>query len=413
MSPAFFSYLYTRHLMGRAFNLLCRTFVLPGVRDTQAGLKGIDLRFVRPLLGRMVLDGFSFDVELLRAIRDAGGAIEEVPVVFRYDSEPSTVRFIADSLRMARDLARVRWCSLRGTWRRASSPRVETVADDFGLSADVNEGIRELLERGAVTGTSILACADGSSEAIAWAASHPQFDYGAHLSLTEGRPVLDPGRVPSLVGPDGRFVPLGRFFCRWLAGRICIDEVRAEWSAQIDRLREAGVPLRRLDSHQHVHLLAPLFRGVASPLARTHGLRVRTMSGVGRPRLVPPDLRGVILRALSWWSRRACPAGVVLSAGTGTTLLGCPELREVRRLVAQAPGPETVELVVHPGRPSSGRLAVGSRWDATRGREFDLLLQPEVRALLGTFAGAAEHAPEAAPPVTVEARRRELAVGIQ
>lgn len=40
MSPSFFSYLYTRHLMGRIFNLVCRALTVPGILDTQAGLKG-------------------------------------------------------------------------------------------------------------------------------------------------------------------------------------------------------------------------------------------------------------------------------------------------------------------------------------------------------------------------------------
>src|SRR5205809_162428 len=40
MSPSFFHYLYTRHLMSRAFNKVVQAFLLPGILDTQAGLKG-------------------------------------------------------------------------------------------------------------------------------------------------------------------------------------------------------------------------------------------------------------------------------------------------------------------------------------------------------------------------------------
>src|SRR6266481_1930690 len=38
MSPSFFSYLYTRHVMGRMFNWICRLLTVPGILDTQAGL---------------------------------------------------------------------------------------------------------------------------------------------------------------------------------------------------------------------------------------------------------------------------------------------------------------------------------------------------------------------------------------
>ncbi len=31
ISPSFFSYLYTRHLMGRVFNLVCRALAVPGI----------------------------------------------------------------------------------------------------------------------------------------------------------------------------------------------------------------------------------------------------------------------------------------------------------------------------------------------------------------------------------------------
>jgi hypothetical protein len=38
-------------------------------------------------------------------------------VFFRYDSEPSTVSFLADALRMIRDLASIRLNDLRGRYR--------------------------------------------------------------------------------------------------------------------------------------------------------------------------------------------------------------------------------------------------------------------------------------------------------
>src|SRR5262249_46387116 len=85
--PVFFRYLGTRHVMSRVFNALCRWLAVPGVHDTQAGLKGLRMAAIRPLLGQLVKDGFSFDLELLRALLDHGGRIAEVPVSFRYDCE--------------------------------------------------------------------------------------------------------------------------------------------------------------------------------------------------------------------------------------------------------------------------------------------------------------------------------------
>jgi dolichyl-phosphate beta-glucosyltransferase len=117
ISPKFFSYFYTRHIMGRIFNRLCRILAVPRFLDTQAGLKGFRMASLRPILGDLVIDGFPFDVELLRALLDRKAVVREIPVSFRYDSEPSTVRFTLDALIMLRDLVRIRIRSLRGIYR--------------------------------------------------------------------------------------------------------------------------------------------------------------------------------------------------------------------------------------------------------------------------------------------------------
>lgn len=116
MSPAFFNYLFTRHLMSRIFNLMVRLFVLPGVLDTQAGLKGFTAEAVEGIFPRLTIGGFGFDVECLFLARKRGYRIREIPVHFRYDSEPSTMNFIRDVLQMLRDLAAIRWNDWRGRY---------------------------------------------------------------------------------------------------------------------------------------------------------------------------------------------------------------------------------------------------------------------------------------------------------
>jgi dolichyl-phosphate beta-glucosyltransferase len=116
MSPAFFNYLFTRHLMSRIFNRMVRIFVLPGVLDTQAGLKGFTAESVEWIFPRLTIGGFGFDVECLFLARKHGYQIREIPVHFRYDSEPSTMNFIRDILQMLRDLAAIRWNDWRGRY---------------------------------------------------------------------------------------------------------------------------------------------------------------------------------------------------------------------------------------------------------------------------------------------------------
>lgn len=113
MSPSFFSYLYTRHLMSRAFNVLTRHALVPGILDTQAGLKGFTAAAAERIFPQLTINGFAFDVECLYIARVEGLRVAQVPVTFQYDSEPSTVSFVRDAARMLRDLARVRW----NAWR--------------------------------------------------------------------------------------------------------------------------------------------------------------------------------------------------------------------------------------------------------------------------------------------------------
>jgi len=122
MSPSFFHYLYTRHLMSRAFNSLVQIFLLPGILDTQAGLKGFTADAARLCFGRATIPGFGFDVECLYVARVQGRRVAQVPVTFQYDAEPTTVHFTRDATRMLRDVARVGW---RG-WRGRYGPRAGT-----------------------------------------------------------------------------------------------------------------------------------------------------------------------------------------------------------------------------------------------------------------------------------------------
>jgi len=116
MSPAFFSYLYTRHLLSRLFNLMARCWLGLDARDCQAGLKGFRRGAADIIFSRQRLDGFAFDIEVLYIAKRFNLNVRQIPVEFRYFSEPSTVDFIRDSICALRDLVRVRLNSIRGRY---------------------------------------------------------------------------------------------------------------------------------------------------------------------------------------------------------------------------------------------------------------------------------------------------------
>jgi dolichyl-phosphate beta-glucosyltransferase len=107
---------YIRHLMGRVFNLVVRILAVPGIQDTQCGFKAFTRDCARDIFARQRIDGFGFDVELLFLARQRGYGILEVPVTWVY-SDNTRVDKIRDTVRMFRDVVKVRLNALRGAYR--------------------------------------------------------------------------------------------------------------------------------------------------------------------------------------------------------------------------------------------------------------------------------------------------------
>jgi dolichyl-phosphate beta-glucosyltransferase len=88
-----------------AFRMLAQR-VLPGFADTQCGFKFFPGDVARAAARQLRIDGFAFDVELLRVIMDMGVPIKEIPVVWS-DKEGSTLRSLRDGARAAADVLRL------------------------------------------------------------------------------------------------------------------------------------------------------------------------------------------------------------------------------------------------------------------------------------------------------------------
>jgi dolichyl-phosphate beta-glucosyltransferase len=131
MSPTFFHYLYTRHLMSRGFNFMVRFTLLPGVLDSQAGLKGFTATAARRVFSRSTIPGFGFDIECLFVARRLGMRVKQVAVEFRYDEEPTTVRLVRDSVRMLQDILTVGWRGWTGRYTSAAA-----IGGDRGLAIE-------------------------------------------------------------------------------------------------------------------------------------------------------------------------------------------------------------------------------------------------------------------------------------
>jgi dolichyl-phosphate beta-glucosyltransferase len=98
---------WRREQAGRVFNLLVRLATGLPFWDTQCGFKAFRLDLCRPILEAARVQGFAFDVELLFLAHRAGLRLKEVPVRWNH-AEGSKVDFIHDSLRMLREVIKLR-----------------------------------------------------------------------------------------------------------------------------------------------------------------------------------------------------------------------------------------------------------------------------------------------------------------
>lgn len=135
-------------------------------------------------------------------------------------------------------------------------------ADDFGLTLGVNRAIAELHAAGAITSATLMANSAAFDDAVHIAHANPTLGVGCHIVLTDGTPVSPPETISTLLGPDRKnFRPsLASFHLAVLRGKVSPADIAREATAQIHRLRTAGIYVTHLDTHKHTHILPSVAR---------------------------------------------------------------------------------------------------------------------------------------------------------
>lgn len=108
---------FYRHFGGRVINFLIRLLILPNLQDTQCGFKCFRAEAAEDLFRRQLMDGWSFDIEVLYLAERSGYKIVEVPVNWYYRSE-SKVSALRDAYRMVSDIFLIRANMRRGQYDR-------------------------------------------------------------------------------------------------------------------------------------------------------------------------------------------------------------------------------------------------------------------------------------------------------
>jgi chitin disaccharide deacetylase len=254
-------------------------------------------------------------------------------------------------------------------------------ADDYAYYRCVSRGIIDAHLRGIVTATGILANSDGFDPDIALLQGAPGMDLGVHLNVTDGAALSQVMRA-RLDRSQGRFSGKAAFLRAWLTRQIRTTDVEAEWRAQIERCVNRGLTLSFLNSHEHVHMLPPLF-DLAHRLAAHYGIRyVRCSKPEGLGSLRPGALfRDIVLLGLSLRNEHRAPRSAprLLGIRASGRLTVADIDASLRRMV---PG-SAYELVCHPGRfdrseITSPKLLAYHRWE----QELAALTSPEIRDAL-------------------------------
>lgn len=184
--------------------------------------------------------------------------------------------------------------------------------DDFGVSAEANEGILRCHRLGILTSTSMMVAGKAAAAAAAAARDCPELDVGLHLVVCMGHSVLSKARLPRLVDGANRFANnpvmagMRYFFDRRLRGPLT-----EEFRAQIEKHLELVGYLNHIDGHLnfHVHpvlfdILIDLAEEYRVPCIRLPRERVLTTLRLSRDNGARKLVEAVIFRSLSARARR-------------------------------------------------------------------------------------------------------------
>ena len=257
--------------------------------------------------------------------------------------------------------------------------------DDYGMCASVNEAMEACLGAGTMRALCVMTNMPEYASAAHLKRRFPECSIGIHWNLTQGKPVLCPAKIATLVDGSGQFRRTLRR--RWLTGGVRLSEVRAELQAQFERFCNLGIKPEFWNTHQDVHLSPGLFQAfvrfgneLGIRAMRSHR-RFTTPFGTTERRyhLRHPSYwtKGLVI---AQWSRQAMGEGMRMPDGRlyiPGYVLATRSLPEVLGRIQWSRVQSAIELAIHPATRIEPEL-FGSLTQS-RVREYKLFSQPELK----------------------------------
>lgn len=251
-----------------------------------------------------------------------------------------------------------------------------TVADDFGLSVEINEAVEDAARRGILTSASLMVAGPAAADAVRRARATPQLAVGLHVVAVEGPAVLPPAMIGAIADGQGQLPgdQLG-LALRYAVSPAAARAMRAEIAAQFAAFARTGLRLDHANAHKHMHL-HPMVGAALLRCGVAHGLRA-----IRIPREAPATTRGAGARLLNAWCgvlrAQARRHGMICNDYvTGLADTGQMDLATVTRLLAALPE-GIVEMYFHPASARSKAIAALMP-DYRHEAEYEALLRAKI-----------------------------------
>jgi predicted glycoside hydrolase/deacetylase ChbG (UPF0249 family) len=146
-------------------------------------------------------------------------------------------------------------------------------ADDFNTDPERNRGILDARVNGIVTSVTVLANLRLETQSLSALREALGGSIGVHLNLTRGRPLTNGGKT--LTNEQGVFFSKQHAWTRALLRKYDMMEVETEFSAQIERIKGAGVTPDHIDGNNHIHVFPGLAQAAAKVAHRFNIGKIR------------------------------------------------------------------------------------------------------------------------------------------
>lgn len=258
--------------------------------------------------------------------------------------------------------------------------------DDFGLTEGMNQGILKSYKSGILRSTSIMAVGDNFDDAVKIANENPKLDVGIHLTLVGGTPVLEKHKIPNLVNQDGKFYPnYASFSLAIISHKISLDQIRAELTAQIEKVLKTGLRLSHIDSHQHIHCL-PKVLNIVIELSKTFDIPIVRYPHEKISSYMVKNFREsrrlfemFVINSLCVTIRKRIPVKTNYFAGFFAG--GRLNKQNLVEIIKHLPNDGTCELMCHPGI-FNGAINPYSFWNYSFEAEVQALTDQEIMDMI-------------------------------